>query len=376
MKLSQFKYKLPEDRIAQHPTRFRDDCRLMVVHAKSGKIEHRDYFSDILDYFDEKDVFVFNDTKVFPARLYGNKEKTGARIEVFLLRELNEDLRLWDVLVDPARKIRIGNKLYFGEDNSMVAEVIDNTTSRGRTLRFLYDGPHDEFKSALYALGEAPLPKSILKRPSEPEDLEDFQCIFAKNEGAVTAPTAGLHFSKSLMKKLEIKGIDFSFVTMHCGLGDFREIDVEDLTKHKMDSEEIHVNEEACSIINNAKADGRKVCAVGTTVQRVLETAVSADNKIKPYDGWTNKFIFPPYDFYLADAMVANFYMPYSTLLMLTCAYGGYDLIMKAYKEALKTEFPVLDREGNQMVDEETGEPLVEHYRFGTYGDAMLILKD
>ena len=376
MKLSQFKYKLPEDRIAQHPTRFRDDCRLMVVHAKSGKIEHRDYFSDILDYFDEKDVFVFNDTKVFPARLYGNKEKTGARIEVFLLRELNEDLRLWDVLVDPARKIRIGNKLYFGEDNSMVAEVIDNTTSRGRTPRFLYDGPHDEFKSALYALGEAPLPKSILKRPSEPEDLEDFQCIFAKNEGAVTAPTAGLHFSKSLMKKLEIKGIDFSFVTMHCGLGDFREIDVEDLTKHKMDSEEIHVNEEACSIINNAKADGRKVCAVGTTVQRVLETAVSADNKIKPYDGWTNKFIFPPYDFYLADAMVANFYMPYSTLLMLTCAYGGYDLIMKAYKEALKTEFPVLDREGNQMVDEETGEPLVEHYRFGTYGDAMLILKD
>ena len=376
MKLSQFKYKLPEDRIAQHPTRFRDDCRLMVVHAKSGKIEHRDYFSDILDYFDEKDVFVFNDTKVFPARLYGNKEKTGARIEVFLLRELNEDLRLWDVLVDPARKIRIGNKLYFGEDNSMVAEVIDNTTSRGRTLRFLYDGPHDEFKSALYALGEAPLPKSILKRPSEPEDLEDFQCIFAKNEGAVTAPTAGLHFSKSLMKKLEIKGIDFSFVTMHCGLGDFREIDVEDLTKHKMDSEEIHVNEEACSIINNAKADGRKVCAVGTTVQRVLETAVSADNKIKPYDGWTNKFIFPPYDFYLADAMVANFYMPYSTLLMLTCAYGGYDLIMKAYKEALKTEFPVLDREGNQIVDEETGEPLVEHYRFGTYGDAMLILKD
>ncbi len=376
MKLSQFKYKLPEERIAQHPTRFRDDCRLMVIHAKSGTIEHRDYFTDILDYFDEKDVFVFNDTKVFPARLYGNKEKTGAKIEVFLLRELNEDLRLWDVLVDPARKIRIGNKLYFGEDNSMVAEVIDNTTSRGRTLRFLYDGPHDEFKATLYALGEAPLPKSILKRPSVPEDIEDFQCIFAKNEGAVTAPTAGLHFSKSLMKKMEIKGIDFSFVTMHCGLGDFREIDVEDLTKHKMDSEEIHVNEEACNMINQAKAAGRKVCAVGTTVQRVLETAVSADNKIKPYDGWTNKFIFPPYEFYLADAMIANFYMPQSTLLMLTCAYGGYDLVMKAYKEALKKEFPVLDREGKQMVDEETGEPLIEHYRFGTYGDAMLILKD
>ena len=310
------------------------------------------------------------------ACLYGNKEKTGAKIEVFLLRELNEELRLWDVLVDPARKIRIGNKLYFGEDNSMVAEVIDNTTSRGRTLRFLYDGPHDEFKAALYALGEAPLPKTILKRPSEPQDLEDFQCIFAKNEGAVTAPTAGLHFSKSLMKRMEIKGIDFSYVTMHCGLGDFRAIDVEDLTKHKMDSEEIHVNEEACDIINHAKAEGHKVCAVGTTVQRVMETAVSADNKIKPYDGWTNKFIFPPYDFYLADAMVANFYMPYSTLLMLTCAYGGYDLIMKAYKEAVKTEFPVLDRDGNPMLDEETGEPLVEHYRFGTYGDAMLILKD
>lgn len=376
MKLSQFKYKLPEERIAQHPTRFRDDCRLMVVHAKTGVIEHREHFYDIIDYFDDKDVFVFNDTKVFPARLYGNKEKTGAKIEVFLLRELNEELRLWDVLVDPARKIRIGNKLYFGEDNSMVAEVIDNTTSRGRTLRFLYDGPHDEFKEALYALGEAPLPKSILKRPSEPEDLEDFQCIFAKNEGAVTAPTAGLHFSKSLMRKLEIKGIDFSYVTMHCGLGDFREIDVEDLTKHKMDSEEMHVTEEACEHINRAKEGGHKVCAVGTTVQRVLETAVSADYKIKPFDGWTNKFIFPPYSFTLADAMVANFYMPYSTLLMLTCAYGGYETIMEAYKEALKKEFPVLDMEGNPVLDEETGEPLVEHYRFGTYGDAMLILQD
>ena len=376
MKLSQFKYKLADDRIAQYPSRFRDDCRLMVVHAKRGEIEHREHFYDILDYFDEKDVFVFNDTKVFPARLYGNKEKTGAKIEVFLLRELNEDLRLWDVLVDPARKIRIGNKLYFGEDDSMVAEVIDNTTSRGRTLRFLYDGPHDEFKATLCSLGEAPLPKSILKRPSEPSDLEDFQCIFARHEGAVTAPTAGLHFSKSLMKRMEIKGIDFSYVTLHCGLGNFREIDVEDLTKHKMDSEEMHVHEEACDRINLAKEQGYKVCAVGTTVQRVLETAVSADGRLKPYDGWTNKFIFPPYEFSLADAMVANFYMPQSTLMMLTCAYGGYENVIKAYKEALKMEFPVLDREGNPMLDEETGEPLKERYRFGTYGDAMLILKD
>ncbi len=354
MKLSQFKFKLPEERVAQYPTPYRDDCRLMVVHAKSGVIEHREQFSDILEYFDEKDVFVFNDTKVFPARLYGNKEKTGAKIEVFLLRELNSELRLWDVLVDPARKIRIGNKLYFGEDDSMVAEVIDNTTSRGRTLRFLYDGPHEEFKQALYALGEAPLPKEIIKRPSEPEDIENFQCIFAKNEGAVTAPTAGLHFSRQLLKRLEIKGIDFSFVTMHCGLGNFREIDVEDLTKHKMDSEEMHVNSEACRIVNKAKAEGHRICAVGTTVQRVLESAVSADGCLKEFDGWTNRFIFPPHEFKLADAMVANFYMPLSTLLMLTCAYGGYDRIMKAYKEALRDN----------------------RYRFGTYGDAMLILQD
>jgi len=366
MKLSQFKFKLSEDRIAQYPSPvpfdaeghrnhfFRDDCRLMVVHAKSGVIEHREKFTDILEYFDEKDVFVFNDTKVFPARLYGNKEKTGAKIEVFLLRELNPELRLWDVLVDPARKIRIGNKLYFGEDDSMVAEVIDNTTSRGRTLRFLYDGPHEEFKQALYALGEAPLPKEIITRPSEPEDLEDFQCVFAKNEGAVTAPTAGLHFSPQLLKRMEIKGIDFSFVTMHCGLGNFREIDVEDLTKHKMDSEEMHVNAAACNIVNKAKEEGHRVCAVGTTVQRVLESAVSADGKLKEFDGWTNRFIFPPYEFHMADAMVANFYMPLSTLLMLTCAYGGYDRIMKAYKEALKDS----------------------RYRFGTYGDAMLIIQD
>ena len=353
MKLSQFKFKLPEDQIALYPARNRDESRLMVLHKKSGDIEHRQYFKDILDYFDDKDVFIFNDTKVFPARLYGNKEKTGARIEVFLLRELNEELRLWDVLVDPARKIRIGNKLYFGEDDSMVAEVIDNTTSRGRTLRFLYDGPHDEFKAALFALGEAPLPKHIVNRPAEPEDMERFQCIFAKHEGAVTVPSSGLHFSRELMKRLEIKGIDFAFVTMHCGLGNFREIDVEDLTKHKMDSEEMFVSADACRIVNEAKDAGHKVCAVGTTVQRIIETAVGTDGHLKEFTGWTNKFIFPPYDFSVANCMVANFYMPYSTLLMLTAAYGGYDLVMKAYKEALK-----------------------EGYRFGTYGDAMLILED
>ena len=353
MKLSQFKFKLPEDQIALYPARNRDESRLMVLHKKSGDIEHRQYFKDILDYFDDKDVFIFNDTKVFPARLYGNKEKTGARIEVFLLRELNEELRLWDVLVDPARKIRIGNKLYFGEDDSMVAEVIDNTTSRGRTLRFLYDGPHDEFKAALFALGEAPLPKHIVNRPAEHEDMERFQCIFAKHEGAVTVPSSGLHFSRELMKRLEIKGIDFAFVTMHCGLGNFREIDVEDLTKHKMDSEEMFVSADACRIVNEAKDAGHKVCAVGTTVQRTIETAVGTDGHLKEFTGWTNKFIFPPYDFSVANCMVANFYMPYSTLLMLTAAYGGYDLVMKAYKEALK-----------------------EGYRFGTYGDAMLILED
>ncbi len=360
MKLSQFKFKLPEERIAQEPTPFRDDCRLMVIHAKSGVIEHRESFRDILEFFDEKDVFVFNDTKVFPARLFGNKEKTGAKIEVFLLRELNAEMRLWDVLVDPARKIRIGNKLYFGEDESMVAEVIDNTTSRGRTLRFLYDGPHEEFKRILFSLGEAPIPKEIIKRETMPEDLENFQCIFARNEGAVTAPTAGLHFSPQLMKMMEIRSMEFAYVTLHCGLGNFREIDVEDLTKHKTDSEEMHVNAVACDIINKAKAEGRQIVAVGTTVQRAMETAVSADGRLKEYDGWTNKFIFPPYDFNLATAMIANFYLPYSTLLMLTCAYGGYDLVMKAYKEALKFN---------------ENDPKTR-YRFGTYGDAMLILQD
>ena len=349
MKLSQFKFKLPEEKIALRPAKHRDESRLMVVHKKSGEIEHR-MFKDILDYFDDKDVFIFNDTKVFPARLYGNKEKTGARIEVFLLRELNEELRLWDVLVDPARKIRIGNKLYFGEDDSMVAEVIDNTTSRGRTLRFLYDGPHDEFKKALYALGEPPLP-SFINRPVEPEDEENFQTIFARNEGAVTAPTAGLHFSRELMKRMEIKGIDFAFITLHAGLGNFRDIDVEDLTKHKMDSEQMFVEADAVQRVNAAKDGGHNVCAVGTTVMRAIETAVGTDGHLKEYEGWTNKFIFPPYEFSVANSMVSNFHMPYSTLLMLVSAYGGYDLIMHAYDVALQ-----------------------EDYRFGTYGDAMLIL--
>lgn len=349
MKLSQFKFKLPEEKIALHPSRYRDESRLMVLHKKSEKIEHV-LFKDILNYFGEKDVFIFNDTKVFPARLYGNKEKTGARIEVFLLRELNEELRLWDVLVDPARKIRIGNKLYFGEDDSMVAEVIDNTTSRGRTLRFLYDGPHDEFKRALYALGEPPLP-SFIRRPVEEEDVERFQTIFAKNEGAVTVPTAGLHFSRELMKRMEIKGIDFSFITLHAGLGNFRDIDVEDLTKHKMDSEQMLLDGKNAGLINNAKANHKKVCIVGTTTMKAVETAAIIDNRVKTYDGWTSKFIFPPYDFAIADAMITNFHAPLSSMLMMAAAFGGYDLIMKAYKVAIERK-----------------------YKFLTYGDAMLII--
>ena len=351
MKLSQFKFKLPEERIALRPSYHRDECKLMVVHKKTGDIEHK-VFKDVLDYFDEKDVFVFNDTKVFPARLYGIKEKTGARIEVFLLRELNEEFHLWDVLVDPARKIRIGNKLYFGEDDSMVAEVIDNTTSRGRTLRFLYDGPHDEFKAALYALGEAPIPDFLKeRRDADDEDMERFQCIFAKNEGAVTAPTAGLHFSRELLKRMEIKGIESAFLTLHAGLGNFRDIDVEDLTKHKTDSEQMFVGDDVCNIVNTAKQEGRKVCAVGTTVMRAFETAVSTDGRLKPFEGWTNKFIFPPYEFQLADAMITNLHLPMSTLLMMVCAFGGYDVVMNAYDEALKND-----------------------YSFATYGDAMLIV--
>lgn len=349
MKLSQFKFKLPEERIAKEPTFHRDDSKLMVVHRQTGEIEHK-LFKEVLDYFDEGDAFLFNDTRVFPARLYGNKEKTGARIEVFLLRELNEEFRLWDVLVDPARKIRIGNKLYFGDDNAMVAEVIDNTTSRGRTLRFLYDGPHDEFKQALYALGVAPLPYYIEREAME-EDYDRFQTIFAKNEGAVTAPAAGLHFSRELMKRMEIKGVEAAYVTMHLGQGNFREIDVEDLTKHKTDSEQMFVEREATEIVNKAKAQGHKVCAIGTSVMRILETAVGADGQLKEYEGWTNKFIFPPYDFRFADALITNFHIPYSTMLMVTAAYGGYDLVMEAYDVALKGD-----------------------YRFGAYGDAMLIV--
>jgi S-adenosylmethionine:tRNA ribosyltransferase-isomerase len=349
MKLSQFKFKLPEDKIALHPAKYRDESRLMVVHKATGEIEHV-VFKDILNYFDDKDVFIFNDTKVFPARLYGNKEKTGARIEVFLLRELNEELRLWDVLVDPARKIRIGNKLYFGEDDSIVAEVIDNTTSRGRTLRFLFDGTHDEFKKGLYNLGETPLPRNI-NREVEPDDANRFQTIFAKNEGAVSAPAAGMHFSRELLKRMEIKGIESTFVTSHMSLGNFREIDVEDLTKHKMDSEQMLVTAETAKIVNKAQDERRNICAVGVTVMRSLETVVGTEGKIKPFDGWTNKFIFPPYDFTVANSMITNFHMPYSTLLMVTAAFGDYDLIMKAYDMAVE-----------------------EKYRFGVYGDAMLIV--
>ena len=351
MKLSQFKYRLPEEKIALYPADYRDEARLMVLHRKTGEIEHR-IFKDVIEYFDEKDVFVLNDSKVFPARLYGNKEKTNAQIEVFLLRELNEEFHLWDVLVDPARKIRIGNKLYFGEDNSMVAEVIDNTTSRGRTLRFLYDGPHDEFKKALYALGVAPLPDDFKRlRKEEPEDLVNFQTYFAKKEGSVTASFAGLHFTRELMKRMEIKGIETAYVTMHTGLGCFREIDVEDLTKHKMDSDLISVDTDAVNIINKAKQEGRRICAVGTSVQRVLETATLTNGMLKEYDGWTSKFIFPDYQFQVANSMIANFYMPYSTMLMLTAAFGGYEYVMNAYNVALK-----------------------EDYRFGLYGDAMLII--
>ncbi len=349
MKLSKFKFKLPEELIALHPADNRDESRLMVVDRATRTIEHK-LFKDVIDYFDDKDVLVFNDTKVFPARLYGNKEKTGAEIEVFLLRELNREQRLWDVLVDPARKIRIGNKLYFGEDDLLVAEVIDNTTSRGRTLRFLFDGPYDEFKQTLFGLGETPLPK-VIQRPVEPADKDRYQTIFAKHEGAVAAPTAGLHFSRELMKRLEIIGVEFGFVTLHVGLGNFRSVDVEDLTKHKMDSEQIWITEEACDVVNNAKTNKRNVCAVGTTVMRTLESSVSTQGLLKPFDGWTNKFIFPPYEFSVANRMITNFHLPLSTLMMMVAAFGGYDLTMEAYNQAIK-----------------------EGYRFGTYGDAMLIL--
>lgn len=372
MKLSQFKFKLPDELIALNPPYHRDECRLMVVHRVSKTIDmfKRDSngneikdaegnkvyldFRDILSYFDEGDAFVFNDTKVFPARLYGTKEKTDARIEVFLLRELNEEMRLWDVLVEPARKIRIGNKLFFDEAGTMVAEVIDNTTSRGRTLRFLYDCPHDEFKRDLYALGEAPLPQYLIeRRKAAKDDLADFQCIYAKNEGAVTAPASGLHFSRELMKRMEIKGIEFAYITLHCGLGSFHDIEVEDLTKHKMDSEQMFVGAEACRTVNGAKLAGRRVCVVGASVAKATETAAGTDRLLKEYEGWTNKFIFPPYEYSIGDSMVVNFYHPMSTLLMSTAAFGGYELVMEAYGLAVKNG-----------------------YKFGCYGDAMLIVSD
>jgi len=349
MKLSKFRYTLPEKLIALHPSENRDEARLLVLNRKTGEIEHK-IFKDVLEYFDNNDVMVFNDTRVFPARLRGNKEKTGAEIEVFLLRELNREQRLWDVLVDPARKIRIGNKLYFGEEDMLVAEVIDNTTSRGRTLRFLFDGPYEEFKKTLFDLGETPLPKFI-KRDVVPEDRERYQTIFARHEGAVAAPTAGMHFSRELMKRLEIKGVDFAYVTLHVGLGNFRSVDVEDLTKHKMDSEQIIIPDEAVTVVNSAKELHQRVCAVGTTTMRTLESSVSTDGFLKPYNGWTNKFIFPPYDFSVADSMISNFHLPLTTLLMMVSAFAGFDQLMNAYQVAIK-----------------------EKYRFGTYGDAMLII--
>ena len=349
MKLSQYGYEFSPEMLAKYPADNRDESRLMVINRAKGTIEHR-IFKDIIEYFDEKDLFVFNDTKVFPARLYGNKEKTGAEIEIFLLRELNRELRLWDVLVDPARKIRIGNKLYFGDDDLLVAEVIDNTTSRGRTLRFLFDGSYEEFKQTLFSLGETPLPKWVRDKV-EPEDAERYQTIFAEHEGAVAAPTAGMHFSKHLMKRMEIKGIDKTFVTLHVGLGNFRTVDVEDLSKHKMDSEQFFVEEAAAEAVNAAKRQEHKVVAIGTTVMRTIETAVSTNGMIKPMEGWTNKFIFAPYEFTVADAMVTNLHLPYSTQLMMVAAFGGYETVMNAYKVAKE-----------------------EGYRFGTYGDAMLIL--
>lgn len=352
MKLSQFQFpiSLKKD-IAHEPTgKWRDESRMMVLHKDTGEIEHK-IFKNIVDYFGKGDTFVLNDTKVFPARLLGKKEKTGADIEVFLLRELNKEQRLWDVIVEPARKIRIGNKLYFGED-SLVAEVIDNTTSRGRTLRFLYDGRYEDFKQTLFSLGDIPVPKWV-KEKTTPEDKVNFQTIFAKNEGAVSAPAAGLHFSRELFNMMTLKDINKTFITEHMGIGYFRKVDVEDLSKHKMDSERLIITPESAEIINKTKAEGHKVLAVGVTVMRGLETYVTTNDEVQPYDGWTNKFIFPPYEFGLADSMIANFYHPYSTLLMETCAFGGYDLVMEAYNLAVK-----------------------HGYQFGCYGDAMLIVND
>ena len=349
MKLSQFRFHLPPELVANHPPENRDESKMIVLNRKEGTIEHKS-FLDILDYFDDGDVFVINNTKVFPARLYGTKEKTGAEIEVFLLRELNRETRLWDVLVDPARKIRIGNKLYFGEDEALVAEVIDNTTSRGRTLRFLFDGPYEDFKQTIYHLGETPLPK-IHQRNVVPEDEERYQTIYAKHEGAVAAPTAGLHFSKHLLKRLEIKGVELKELTLHVGLGTFNPVEVEDLSKHRMDSEEVYIPESTADSVNKAIDNKRRVCAVGTTVMRSMESSVSADAHLKPYEGWTNKFIFPPYDFSIANCMITNFDTPKSTLLMMTSAFAGHDFVTRAYDEAIK-----------------------EGYKFCSYGDDTLII--
>lgn len=349
MKLSQFKFDLPLNLIAQHPTKSRDESRLMVVHRDTGKIEHK-VFRDIKDYFDDKDVMVVNNTKVFPARLYGRKEKTGAKIEVFLLRELNKPNRLWDVIVDPARKIRVGNKLYFGENDELVAEVIDNTTSRGRTIRFLFDGDDNDFRRMLDLLGETPLPKYIKRKP-DAEDKERYQTVYAKYEGAVAAPTAGLHYSRELIKRLEIEGVKFAEVTLHTGLGTFRPIEVEDLSKHKMDAEYFRVDEYATHIVNQAKAEKRRVCAVGTTTMRAMESAVTAQGLLKAEEGWTNLFIHPPYEFSIANCLVTNFHLPKTSLLIMVSAFAGYDLAMEAYQTAIK-----------------------EKYRFFSYGDAMLIL--
>ena len=349
MKLSKFNFELPKDIIAQHPTPERDESKLMVVHRKTGKIEHK-MFKNILDYFSEHDVMVLNNTKVFPARLYGRKEKTGAKIEVFMLRELNREMHLWDVLVDPARKIRVGNKLYFGDDDMLVAEVVDNTTSRGRTIRFLHDGTAEELRKILEVMGETPLPKYIKRKPDE-EDKERYHTVFAKHEGAVAAPTAGLHFSRELMKRLELKGVDFAEVTLHVGLGTFRSVEVEDLTKHKMDSEQFIITQKDADLVNKAILEKRKVCAVGTTSMRAIESAVSAGRELKAANDWTSKFIFPPYDFSIANCMITNFHTPESTLLMMVAAFGGYENVMKAYEVAVK-----------------------EKYRFYSYGDAMLII--
>jgi S-adenosylmethionine:tRNA ribosyltransferase-isomerase len=349
MKLSQFRFDLPLNLIAQYPSKKREDARLMVVHRATGQIENR-HFRDILEYFDDKDVFVVNNTKVFPARMYGRKEKTGAKIEVFLLRELNKQNRLWDVIVDPARKIRVGNKLYFGDTDELVAEVIDNTTSRGRTIRFLFDGPEEEFKRVLNSLGETPLPKYIKRKPDE-EDRERYQTVYAKHEGAVAAPTAGLHFSIELIKRLEIQGVRFAEVTLHTGLGTFRPIEVEDLSKHKMDAEFYAIEDQACKIVNKAKTEGHRICSVGTTTMRALETSFTADKLLKPSEGWTNIFIHPPYNFSISDALITNFHLPKTSLLIMTCAFAGYDLAMEAYKKAIK-----------------------DKYRFFSYGDAILVI--